>query len=189
MRCTRTSTYRAAVHASGTTLLPLLAAADVGVYGDPAAPVLDEFMAELAVAYSFGPPWGERFVNWLDLDRLGLSRRTLRRHAATNLGERLAEARVHGQPPALMLSFDGLESSLLLADPFWDGLAADVPGDLVVGVPARDVVIVTGSQSPSGLEKARRAVERVFFAGDQHLLSRELLVRRHGIWQVFDGGP
>ena len=66
MRCTRTSTYRAAVHASGTTLLPLLAAADVGVYGDPAAPVLDEFMAELAVAYSFGPPWGERFVNWLD---------------------------------------------------------------------------------------------------------------------------
>ena len=62
-------------------------------------------------------------------------------------------------------------------------------GDLVVGVPARDVVIVTGSQSPSGLEKARRAVERVFFAGDQHLLSRELLVRRHGIWQVFDGGP
>jgi hypothetical protein len=58
----------------------------------------------------------------------------------------------------------------------------------VVGVPARDVVIVTGSESRPGLEKARRAVDRVFFAGDRHLLTRRLLVRRRGVWEVF-GAP
>ena len=47
-----------------------------------------------------------------------------------------------------------------------------MPGELVVGVPARDVVVVTGSQSAPGLEKARRCVERVFFAGGENLLSR-----------------
>ena len=55
----------------------------------------------------------------------------------------------------------------------------------VVGrVPARDVVIVTGRDSPAGLERAQRAVERVFFAGDENLLTDELLVRRDGVWSV-----
>jgi uncharacterized protein YtpQ (UPF0354 family) len=147
--------------------------------------VLDEFTAELAVAYSFGPPYGERLVSWLDLDRLGLSRRALRRCAADNLDARQEAVRVHGRSPALTLYFDGIESSLLLTDELWQRLADSVPGELVVGVPARDVVAVTGSQSKRGLNKVKRAVDRVFFAGDQHLLSRQLLVRRDGDWEPF----
>ncbi|MEV4131525.1 hypothetical protein AB0J72_05105 [Dactylosporangium sp. NPDC049742] len=84
-----------------------------------------------------------------------------------------------------MLQFDGVASTLLLAEPFWAGLERAVPGELVVGVPARDAVIVTGSQSPPGLAKVRRAIDRIFFAGDPHLLSRKLLVRRRGVWEVF----
>jgi uncharacterized protein YtpQ (UPF0354 family) len=173
------------VHVTSTTFLPLLAPAEEDPYGDPAAPVLDEFTAELAVAYSFGPPYGERLVSWLDLDRLGLSRRALRSCAACNLGALLAAVEVHRDAPALMLSFAGIESSLLLADDLWQRLATSVSGELVVGVPARDVVVVTGSQSKHGLDKAKRAVDRVFVAGDQHLLSRQLLVRRDGGWETF----
>jgi uncharacterized protein YtpQ (UPF0354 family) len=177
--------YRASVHVTSTTFLPLLAPASEDPYGDPAAPVLDEFTGDLAIAYSFGPPYGERLVNWLDLDSLGLSRRELRNRAAENLDARTDAVRVHGRPPTLMLSFDGIESSLLLADRLWSRLATDVPGDLVVGVPARDVVVVTGSRSQPGLEAAKRTVERVFFAGDQYLLTRELLVRRDGGWEIY----
>jgi uncharacterized protein YtpQ (UPF0354 family) len=146
---------------------------------------LDEFLGNLAVGYTAGPPYGERLVSWADMDRFGLSHRNLRRQAAAHLDASLDRVRIHGQPPALMLSFDGLESSVLLSDPFWDSLEGSVPGELVVGVPARDVVIVTGSQSMPGLEKARRAVDRVFFAGDEHLLTRHLLVRRRGLWEPF----
>ncbi|MGC9668950.1 hypothetical protein ACNTMW_20625 [Planosporangium sp. 12N6] len=170
---------------TSTTFLPLLAPAQEDPYGDPAAPVLDEFAGDLAVSYSFGPPYGERLVSWLDLDQLGLSRRVLQRRAADNLDALAGAVRVHGRPPTLMLSFDGIESSLLLADGPWPRLATSLPGDLVVGVPARDVVIVTGSQSPPGLDKAKRTVDRVFRAGDQHLLSRDLLVRRDGAWIPF----
>lgn len=173
------------MYVTSTTFLPVLAPAEEDPYGDPAAPVFDEFTAELAVAYSFGPPYGQRLVSWLDLDKLGLSRRELRSRATENINGMLETVRVHRDPPALVLYFDGIESSLLLADSLWLELAARVPGELVVGVPARDVVVVTGSQSRQGLEKAKSAVERVFFAGDQHLLSRQLLVRRDGYWQAF----
>jgi uncharacterized protein YtpQ (UPF0354 family) len=171
------------VRPTSTTFLPLLVSIDDDRYLDEYP--LDEFLGDLAVGYTVGPPYGDRLLSWADLDRFGLSHRALRRHASDNLDRMLQRVRIHGQPPALMLSFDGLESSVLLADAFWESLVGGVPGELVVGVPARDVVIVTGSESRPGLEKARRAVDRVFFAGDQHLLTRHLLVRRHGGWDVF----
>lgn len=166
------------------TFLPILVRLDDDPYLDEV--LLDDFVGDLAVGYTVGPPFGERLVTWVDLDRLGISRRAVRRQAVAHLDANLDHVRIHGQPPALMLSFDGLESSVLLADGFWESLEGSIPGEIVVGVPARDVVIVTGSQSRPGLEKARRAVDRVFFAGEGHLLTRRPLVRRRGAWEVFD---
>jgi len=171
------------VRVTSTTVLPVL----VPVHDDRQLDEqpLDEFLGNLAVGYTVGPPFGERVLSWADLDRMGVSHRVIRRAATDTLDAMLDRARLHGQPPALMLSFDGLESSVLLADAFWDSLEGSIPGELVVGVPARDVVIVTGSESRPGLEKARRAVDRVFFAGGEYLLTRHLLVRRRGEWGVF----
>lgn len=172
------------VRVTPPTFLPVLVRSD-----DPAAgpEVLREaFVGELEVAYQFAPPYEPRLLTWQGWERTGMSRAELRRAAAAALYQRLDQVAIHGQPPALMLSFDGLESSVLLAHPFWDDLAASIPGDVVVGVPARDVVIFTGTESPPGLQKVRRAVDRMFFAGGAQLLSRELLVRRQRCWEVFE---
>jgi uncharacterized protein YtpQ (UPF0354 family) len=151
--------------------------------------VLDAYLDPLVVGYAVGPPFDGRLVSWADLSRLRTSHRALRRAAVGYLHAMLGRVRIHGQPPALLLSFAGFESSVVLADPFWSALARRVPGDLVVGVPARDVVIVTGSGSPAGLARARRAVDRVFFARGPHLLLRDLLVRRDGRWQAYAPVP
>ena len=171
------------VHVKSATFLPILVSPADRAYVEQN--VLDQYLGDIADAYSVGPPYGERLVTWSDLERRDMSRRDLRRRAADNLDSLLDTVRIHGQPPALMLSFQGFESSLLLADPFWDSLEGSVPGELVIGVPARDVVIITGSRSRAGLEKARRAVDRVFFARGPHLLARDLLVRRDNDWQPF----
>jgi uncharacterized protein YtpQ (UPF0354 family) len=171
------------VHVKSATFLPILVSPADRAYVEQN--VLDQYLGDIAVAYSVGPPYGERLVTWSDLERRDMSRRDLRRRAADNLDSLLDTVRIHGQPPALMLSFQGFESSLVLADPFWDSLEGSVPGELVIGVPARDVVIITGSRSRAGLEKARRAVDRVFFAGGPHLLARDLLVRRSNDWEPF----
>jgi uncharacterized protein YtpQ (UPF0354 family) len=169
--------------ASGDSILPVLLSPDDPWYQRQY--VLDDYLDGVAVGYAVGPPFGRRLVTWADLDRLATSRRGLRRHAAAYLDAMVSRVRIHGQPPALMLSFAGLESSVVLADTFWEDLASGVPGDLVIGVPARDVVIVTGSGSPAGLAKARRAVDRVFFAGGPHLLLPDLLIRHHRTWHPY----
>jgi hypothetical protein len=174
-------------------LLPVLVERS-GMQGSAA--LIDGFVGELAVAYTAGPPPGapgpppgQQVLTWDDLAGFGITHRELRRQAAESLYAALDQVGIHGQPPALMLSFGGLESSVLLAHPFWDDLERCVPGELVVGVPARDVVIITGSESYSGMEKLRRAVDRVFFAGGPHLLSRDLLVRRQRRWDVWQTAP
>jgi hypothetical protein len=172
------------VQVTRTTFIPLLVSAHSDRV-DPAA-VRDESFAGLSVVYTFGPDFGRRVVTHADLGQLQLHPHALRQSAHQHLEVLSSRAEFHGQPPALMLSFEGLESSLLLANDFWARLEGAVPGELVVGVPSRDCVIVTGSQSGPGLEKAKRCVERVFFAGGDFLISRGLLVRRGGSWEPFD---
>lgn len=167
-----------------TTFIPLLVSAHSDRV-DPAA-VRDEAFAGLSVVYTFGPDFGRRVVTHADLSHLQMHPQSLRQAAHQHLEVLSSRAEFHGQPPALMLSFEGLESSLLLANDFWARLQGAVPGELVVGVPSRDCVVVTGSQSGPGLEKAKRCVERVFFAGGDNLISRGLLVRRGGTWEPFD---
>jgi hypothetical protein len=171
------------VQVMSTRFLPMLVSpSDEQVDPDVFA---DDFTQGLVVVYSFGPPYGRRLVTRTDLKRVGVTGRTLRQGAMANLLKALDRLRIHGEPPALMLSFNGLESSVLLVDQFWDYLSRSVPGDLVVGAPARDVVIVTGSGSSPGVERIRRAVDRVFFAGGEHLLSRDLLRWERGLWVRF----
>ena len=170
---------------TSATVLPLLVSPDDRAYNDQQ--VLDEYFDGLLVGYTVGPTFGEHLVTWRELDRFEVTRRELRRRAAGYLDLLVDRVEIYGQPPALMLSFGGLASSVVLADAFWDGLDGSVPGDLVIGVPARDVVILTGSHSASGIAKARRAVDRMFFAGGPHLLLRDLLVRRSGEWDIYSG--
>jgi len=156
--------------------------------GDPAYSdrhVFDVLFDDLVVGYSMGRPHGERLMTWADFDRLDMPRRELRRQAAEFLDWSMGAFSIHGQPPALMASFDGVESSVLLVDDFWESLEGSVPGAIVVGVPARDALIITGSRSPAGIAKVRRAVDRMFLAGNRHLLTPDLLVRNRGGWERF----
>lgn len=170
---------------------------DVQVTSDDIVPVLSvdhgrrgpdvahSFAAGLAVTY-VAAATPEQPLGWVDLANLRMDERTMQRRALDNLDAMLNTVSFHGELPALMVSFHGIESSLLLADAFWDEIAHDLPGDPVVAVPARDVLLITGVDSPPGLEKASRCVDRVFFAGSHHLLTQDLLVRRGSRWQVFD---
>jgi uncharacterized protein YtpQ (UPF0354 family) len=47
------------------------------------------------------------------------------------------------------------EASLLLFDDIWSGGQIKVEGDIVVAVPAKNVLLITGSQNRKGLAAAR----------------------------------
>jgi uncharacterized protein YtpQ (UPF0354 family) len=76
-------------------------------------------------------------------------------------------------------------ASILLLDGVWDQLAATVGGDIVVTVPARDVLFFTGSASQEGLATIRKKADEIVSSGD-HVVSRTLLRRVEGQWVNFD---
>ncbi|NUT37446.1 MAG: hypothetical protein HOV79_30745 [Hamadaea sp.] len=170
-----------------TTFLPVLVSLEELDAEDEEDIVLDEFVGDLAVGYAAGPAY-HGLLTWADLRGLRMTVETLRGYAFDLLAKWAPDAQVVGQPPALMLSFGGWESCVVLADDFWERLSAQVPGELVIGVPARDVVVITGSGSRPGVERVRRAVDRLFYAGGRNLLSRDLLVWRRG-WEVWRHYP
>lgn len=128
-------------------------------------------------------------LGWADLHQLGLDERTVHRIAFGNLHAMVDSVSLHGGPPALLASFHGIESSLLLADVFWHEIVPELPGPPVVAVPARDVLMITGADSPAGLDKARRCVDRVMFANPHNSLLPGLLERRGDRWHAFDDAP
>ena len=93
---------------TSTRFLPLLVSTAEG-WVDPEH-LLEDLTESIAVGYSYGPPYGQRLVTWGDLDRMGTDHRTVRRAALEHLYENLDKVRIHGQPPALMLSFGGLDT-------------------------------------------------------------------------------
>src|SRR5262249_28682137 len=118
---------------------------------------------------------------------LGITSSDLRDLAVQNFRRRIPGINRHGDGPAYMLTAGGnLESSLLLLADLWDEQRASVPGQLVVAVPERDVVLFTGSDSPEGLQAIRDAVLRVWASNAAHLLSQELFAWLDRAWKPFD---
>lgn len=128
----------------------------------------------------------------------GLSPAALRRQAVANLRARRPDLALTRYPdaPAVAVTLGGgdqrgelvplgLESGLVLDEALMDKLAQDVEGDLVVAVPARPVLVASGTGHPDGLAKLRWVVEQVWAtAGNGPLLVRDLLVRRPTGWQI-----
>jgi uncharacterized protein YtpQ (UPF0354 family) len=152
-------------------------------------PVTEPLVADLLVTYAFDLPEAFQMVCARDVQRLGLSPEQLRNIAVTNLKQQLGNIGREGEPPLLkMVVGNNLEACLLLVDGIWQSLAAKIPPEIVVGVPTRDVLLVTTSASTKGgLQLLRDAVREAHGRESTHALSLQLLVRRGDKWEVFDG--
>jgi len=160
-------------------------------------PIREPFVGELYVTFGVDrvtgpgdaamPVGGLERVTRRHCAEAGLIPEALRRQAVANLRTRRPDLGLTWYPDAraVAVTLDGdLESSLLLDETFADKLAQDVEGDLVVAVPARDVLIASGTGHPDGMAKLRWVVDQVWAAGGRPLLTRDPLIRRRGLWEV-----
>jgi uncharacterized protein YtpQ (UPF0354 family) len=70
---------------------------------------------------------------------------------------------------ALMSAGGNYEASLLLIDDIWSSGQIQVDGDIVVAIPTRDVLMVTGSRSRSGLKLVREMAAKFKSQGPYEL--------------------
>jgi len=155
---------------------------------DPKKPletVVEDFSGDLIVIYAEDGPQSMRYISPKDLETAKIARADLRKLACENLEKLLPPIQRHGGNGSYMITAGGTyEASLLLLDSIWNDGKLDVQGDIVVAVPTRDLLLVTGSKDAAGLEKTRKVVENATRRGP-YQVTPKLLVYRKGKFEEF----
>jgi uncharacterized protein YtpQ (UPF0354 family) len=127
------------------------------------------------------------YLTQQELDSTGAPPERLRKVAVENLHAILPEIQLHGTDGVVMLVAGGnYEASLILYNSLWDDDTLPIEETPIIGVPNRDVLIVTGNTQPERIEQTRAFVEDSFASGD-HPISKELFIRVAGGWQRYEG--
>jgi uncharacterized protein YtpQ (UPF0354 family) len=143
----------------------------------------ESFNNELIVVYAEDDPTRMRYLT--TSEDIGVGRQELRALAVENLKRILPKIEMRGDDHVLLVSAGGdYESSLLLIDEIWTGGQVKVNGDIVVAVPARDVLLVTGSRDRTGLKRIRELAAK-FVAQGPYGLTDTLFVYRNGRFTKF----
>jgi len=75
----------------------------------------------------------------------------------------------------------------LLLDSIWSAPQIDLQGDIVVAIPTRDLLLVTGSQNPKGIEEVKQIVKEAS-SRFSYRLTPKLFVYRSGRFDEFREG-
>jgi uncharacterized protein YtpQ (UPF0354 family) len=145
--------------------------------------VAEPFNSDLVVVYAENRLGTLRILS--NRDDVG-DRARLREASLANLSRVLPKIEIRpGADGVLLITAGGeFDASLLLADNIWTGGQVKVDGDIVVAVPAKNVLIATGSHNPPGLARLRAAAAK--FAGGPSGLTSALFVYRDGKFVRFD---
>lgn len=147
--------------------------------------VFEDFSSDLVVFYAEDSPANIRYLGPKDLEAAKVQKAELRALAGENLLRLLPDIESHGSDGFYMITAGGdYEASLLLLDSIWSSGQLEVKGDVVVGIPTRDLLLVTGSQDAEGIEKLKRLVNDATNKGS-YRLTQKLFVYRGGRFSEF----
>jgi uncharacterized protein YtpQ (UPF0354 family) len=152
--------------------------------GDKAPEHLSEsFNDELIIVYAEDDPTRMRYLT-TDED-IGVGRAELRALAIENLRRILPKIEMRAGDHVFLVSAGGdYEASLLLLDEIWSGGQIKVNGEIVVAIPARDVLLVTGSRDRTGVRRVRELAAKLAAEGP-YGLTDALFVYRNGRFTKF----
>ncbi len=148
--------------------------------------VARRLVADIWVCCVWDMPNGMRFATADEPQQYQLSSDDVHARAVANYlkDRREVEFAEHG-PLLVARTGDCYDATLLLDDVFWTETAKRIDGDPLVCVPARDIVLITGSSTRGGVQ-AMREVARKISAGGDHLITESILKRMNGKWEVLE---
>ncbi len=143
---------------------------------------------DLVVVYALDGDKGIRMMNSKNMTELGLdlagvralARQNLKRYFDNNGGAKIKRMTDTGASKIYMIRLDeNYEASALLIDSLWEKL--DVAGAPVVFLPARNVLLLTGSDDEDGLTGLRPLAKKLH-ATLPYAISPEAFLRKDGSW-------
>jgi uncharacterized protein YtpQ (UPF0354 family) len=138
---------------------------------------------ELVVLYAADLPNNVRGIKESDLTSLGITKESLREIAINNLAKLLANIQVKGGNGLFMVIVNGnYESSIILLDDVIHQKNFQVNGDLVVAIPNRDILLITGSDDTQNVARVA-AITNKMFTENNYPISPYLFKRMDGKWE------
>lgn len=152
---------------------------------DVPLPVHEGYNEELVICYAEDSEKGIRYLQDKDVEEARIAPGELRALAVSNLKRLLADVKAQGGEGLYMFTADGTyESSLILFDELWADGRLEVRGEIVIAVPSRELLLVTGTGNEEGMARSREVAEEVHREGAPYRLSKSLFVYRRGEFEV-----
>jgi uncharacterized protein YtpQ (UPF0354 family) len=146
---------------------------------------IEDYNDELVVAYAEFRA-SLRFVTRKDVAASGKSYDELRVIALENLRRRTHQRTVHGDSQPYLVAVGGnLEASVILDDHLWTSGLVEVTGELLIGIPDRDSLLVTGVTEPGDVFRLASAVDSLY-RSEPYPITHQLFARSADRFQPLD---
>jgi uncharacterized protein YtpQ (UPF0354 family) len=149
-------------------------------------PLIDYFVGDLQLRYSFDNPRYFSSVSAADLKRLKLKREELLPLAIANFRRRYPNFQVERMSAGLssVTNAGEIEPSLMLDPGFWDLERQRAGSEIIAAVPARDTLVFANRSVTGYVDVLRRVVADVYASAGESALSRKLFLWSKGRWEV-----
>lgn len=127
----------------------------------------------------------ETNINYLkqdDLKKLKIEKIDLKKIAIKNLYNLIKIEKYEDNGFYMLVADGNYESSLILLD-IWSKENFEVNGEIVIGIPSRDLLIITGKNDTQNIERLKKTVIEINDSGD-HLVSQKLFEYRNGKFET-----
>jgi uncharacterized protein YtpQ (UPF0354 family) len=148
--------------------------------------VYEKYNDELYIFYAQDTEHSISYLVKENIEEYQIETTGLKEKAIKNLLNILPEIQSHGENGYFMLTAGGdYEASLILEESIWTKDNFNVNGEIVIGIPTRDLVLITGSENEEGIKRLKEIINEVNQTGN-HLVSDKLFSWRNGKFEVFD---
>ncbi|WP_038168021.1 DUF1444 family protein [Verrucomicrobium sp. BvORR106] len=155
--------------------------------GEPPEHIVEGLNSELVILYAEDLDNSIRYISHSDLAEAGIESWNLRDLACENLRRLLPKIECHGENGLYMLAAGGnFEASLPLLDFVWKDPGLKVDGEFVFAIPARDLLVITGSKDGEGIAKLHQINHDVFSQNGSYRLTQKLFLYRQGEIEIFE---
>lgn len=132
--------------------------------------VYEAYNSQLIIVYAENTEVSIKYLTQEDFSKLSVHKDSLRSLAVKNLKAVLPEVQSRGANGAYMISVGGdFEASLILLTKMWTSDNFKVKGDLVIAIPIRDMLIITGSEEEHGLKTIKDITDDSFTNGNHQV--------------------
>ncbi|NOU61980.1 DUF1444 family protein [Marinifilum caeruleilacunae] len=147
--------------------------------------LFEKYNEELYVFYAEDRETTIAYLKKEEIEPLEISFNDLRQKAIQNFGNLATNIERHGGDGEYMVTIGGdYESSLILLD-IWNSDNFPVDGEIVIGVPARDLVLVTGSNDKKNIQKMKEKIREINATGD-HVVSDKLFIMNADKFEILE---